>query len=492
MNSNENSRRSFLKSTLLLSAATALPAILINASCKAEGDSEGIGGEEDSFIKSFVQVSPKNLNYFQLSNGDPYIPIGCNLCWGGSMDTMERYFKTLSDNRGNYARVWLSHSLFEYQTKYGEVNQNGIGNVDKILLIAGKYGIKVKFCIENCRTITPSINGQSNVKVSYHVANGGPFNNMTEYITTPLGKSVYLERVQFYKKRYGDDARVFGWELWNEMNAINIGNISIVPWNQDMLPKIQTIFTKNMVMQSLGSMDREWCFPDYQSIMAIPSNDVTQVHRYLDEGAPLEICHAPMDILTSDAVEVMRTYNQHKPILLAETGAVKPNHTGYHQIYDSDMEGTVLHDVLFAPFFSGAAGPGHSWHWDVYIDKNNLWYHFRRFANIVERLNPITENFVPMRKDQESLRVYILKGNSTTLIWCRDVNNTWQSELVNHVAPAVISGKTVDLNSFLTDKNIAKMQAYDPWGDRWSNLSLGTTLNIPDFTRSIVLKIEYK
>jgi hypothetical protein len=464
--------------------------LLLVSCCTADGNSEG--GEKVSYTRSFVQVSPKNPNYFQLSNGDPYLAIGCNICWGKDMETMERYFKALSDNGGNFARIWLSNGLFEYQTKYGEVNQYGIGNVDKILNIAGKYGIKVKFCIEDCRVIAPSFDGRGNVKISYHVDNGGPFNNMTEYITTPLGKSVYLDRVQFYKDRYGDDARVFGWELWNEMNAVSIGNISVVPWNQEMLPKVQVVFSKNMVMQSLGSMDREWSFPFYQAIMAIPGNDVTQVHRYLDEGAPLDICHAPMDILTSDAVEVMRAYNHRKPVLLAETGAVKPNHTGPHQIYESDKDGMLLHDILFAPFFSGAAGPGHCWHWDQYIDKNNLWYHFRRFANVVEKLNPIAENFVPMRKDQQKLRIYILKSDSTMLVWCRDVNNTWQTELVNHVMPEVISAQTLDLSSVLSGKIIAKVQAYDPWIDRWSDLPSGTTLNIPDFRRSIVLKIKYK
>ena len=42
--------------------------------------------------------------------------------------------------------------------------------------------------------------------------------------------------------------------------------------------------------------------------------------------------------------------------------------------------GIILHDVLFAPFFAGAAGPGHCWHWNVYVDRNNLWHHFARFA----------------------------------------------------------------------------------------------------------------
>jgi hypothetical protein len=199
-----------------------------------------------------------------------------------------------------------------------------------------------------------------------------------------------------------------------------------------------------------------------------------------------------MDILTSDAVQDMRGYNLRKPVLLAETGAVKPNHTGPSEYYQSDTEGMLLHDILFAPFFSGAAGPGHCWHWEVYIDKNNLWYHFQRFSNVVKGLNPVKENFVPMRQDQKNIRVYILKGDSTTLIWCRDVDNTWKSELVNHQPPKPISENILDLSSFISDQQIDKVQAYDPWTDRWSDLLSSNILKTPDFTRSIVIKIKHK
>lgn len=448
--------------------------------------------EKTPYTKSFVQVSTKNPAYFQLSNGDTYVPIGCNICWAGDIETLERYLMELGKNGGNYARLWISHGLFEYQTQYGEVNKWGLGNLDRALYAAAKYGIKLKLCIEDCRRIDPAWGNNSNVKISYHVDNGGPFNNIAEYITTPRGKAVYLDRVSFFRDRYGDDPRVFAWEIWNEMNAVQVPEADIIAWNREMIPKVHNLFPKNLVTQSLGSMDRDWCFQFYEAFMGIAGNQIMQVHRYLDEGAPLGVCQAPVDVLASDAVEKLRTYGHRKPILLAETGGVEPNHSGPHRGYANDREGMILHDVLFAPFFSGAAGSGECWHWDEYIDRNDVWWQFRRFVNALQGVDPVIEGFTPARSDQNDLRVYVLKGAGTTLVWCRDVNNTWQTELIDLVPPSVISGKQIDLSGVLGGKTIAGVEAYDPWKDQWTTLSASAKPALPDFKRSLVLKIKHK
>ena len=65
---------------------------------------------DGSFQNSYVKVSELNPFYFELTNGETYIPIGANLCWAKDMDTLELYFKKLSENGGNFARIWLNLS----------------------------------------------------------------------------------------------------------------------------------------------------------------------------------------------------------------------------------------------------------------------------------------------------------------------------------------------------------------------------------------------
>ena len=448
--------------------------------------------QKKTFGESFVEVSFENPSYFCLSNKDTYIPVGLNICWARNMDEMERMFRLLSENGGNFARIWLGHSMFEYETVYGQANEDQLIKVDKILNIAEKYNIKVKMCLEQFRTITPETKGFNN-KWVYHIDNGGPFTSMYDYMSDERGQNVFLKRVMFFKNRYGDDPRIFAWEIWNEMNAITISFSDkeklLIPWNAAVLPQMKEIFPKNLITQSMGSMDNERWFPQYEGIMRIPENDLVQVHRYIDEGATLPICQAPMDLLASDAIKIMQSYRIPKPILLAEIGAVKPGHTGPHQAYDSDRDGMILHDLLFAPYFSGAAGPGHAWHWDNYVDRNNIWFQFRRFANAIENIDPVKESFLPLRSDQSNFRVYALKGSKHTLVWIRDTENTWQSELIDRIEPKLNSNVLLNLSNILKDKKVSKIDAYDPWTDQWMDVKATALVTLPDFKRSIVLKI---
>jgi len=155
------------------------------------------------------------------------------------------------------------------------------------------------------------------------------------------------------------------------------------------------------------------------------------------------------------------------------------------------QEGILLHDILFAPFFSGAAGGGQIWHWDSYVAPNNLWFQFGRFAQVVQGLDPPAEGFEPVMAPHERLRVYVLKGRHTVLAWCRDTRNTWESELKNGEKPETLRGMVVNLSKLLPSGKIRSKRVYDPWADRWSDLTLKNgKAALPDFSRSVVIRIE--
>ncbi len=436
---------------------------------------------------SFVTISSSNPFYFQLSHGDPYIVNGPCLAGAADMETMESYLKKLSSNSANFARVWLCNKLFEVEKKFGEYDESQANKIDQLLDWAKKYHLKLKLCLDNTRQIIPDKTAWFN-KPQYHVDNGGPFTNVEEYINTEKGRDAYLNRIKFFSRRYGNHPAVFGWELWNEMNGIMCKGLR--DWNDYMLPKVHALFPKHLVLQSLGSFDMESRRPDYRYINELPSNDVGQIHRYIDAHATLDVCTAPMDVLASSAIDELRSYHLHKPMLLAEVGAVLPNHTGPSDLYPLDTEGALLHDSLFAPFFAGAAGSGNSWHWDHYIDKNNLWYHFARFYEAVKGINPIKEVFTPTKIFNQHLRIYVLAGKRTILAWCRDINNDWKSEFREGKMPEEISNEKIDFGSFISSARIKNISLYDPWKNKWSMAARNSTVNLPSFQRSLVIKIE--
>lgn len=435
---------------------------------------------------AFVRVSETNPSYFCLSNGNPYIPIGCNLAAMDTPEHMEHYMEMLHLNGGNFARIWLNSNFFEIQKEYGRWDGTSISHIDRLLELASLYGIKIKMCIESFRMIKPGRN-KWNIKASYHTSNGGPFEDMQEYISSEKGKEEFLRRLEFLHERYGSHPAVFGWELWNEMNAVEAEGVA--EWTEAMLPIVHEMFPNNLVMQSLGSLDKETSFHIYEEVNKMASNDVMQVHRYIDEGEPLAICGEAADILASDAINHMRSYGRKAPILLAEGGAVLPVHTGPHTIYLKDSLGTVLHDFLFTPFFCGAAGPGHLWHWDHYIDKMDVWFQIGRFSKAVEGINPLQEDFVPTRNDAGQLRVYTLAGDNHIIAWCRDTVSTWKNELRDGIPAEIISGAMVDFSEQIRDRSITSVQLYDPWGDSWIETKKDACVQLPDFKRSIVVKI---
>ncbi|MEP7320864.1 MAG: hypothetical protein ABI761_03055 [Saprospiraceae bacterium] len=453
--------------------------------------------------KNYIQISELNPAYFSFSNGTPFIPIGINMINpsgkfhdkpDSALIEIEDWMKQLSDNGGNYIRVWLSNSFWDIEDKQaGKYSEEKAKRIDQFIALARKYHLHIKMTLEHFRSLTLEENPQSwATKFIYHTSKGGPLDSIRQYLTTPEGRKLFLNKIDFYKKRYGADTLFFGWELWNEMNAMRGPEDSIFfAWNETMLKEVKIRFPENLVMQSFGSFDADRVRPLYKKMILLPGNEVAQVHRYLDPGAELKLCQAPMDVICSSAIDEIKSYHRNNPVLLAETGAVEARHSGPSKLYNLDTAGVLLHDILFAPFFSGSAGTGMSWHWESYVAKNKLWYHFKRFSEAVKDINPIVEKFIPSKSESDDLRIYQLKGEKTVLIWVRDKNNYWKSELEEGKIPVTLKDIHLELSNLSLDKYKGKIAIYDPWKNTWQKMeAIQNQIILPDFKRSLVIKLQ--
>lgn len=438
---------------------------------------------------AFVRVSPRDVRYFELSDGKPYIPIGLNMAGppGDGLEGMERWFSKLAKYGGNFVRVWLSNPYFDVEpTRSGQYDEKQAERIDRLIALGRKYGIRLKLCTEHFRHLGEGKQKWA-AKPLHLIANGGPARDTADFFNGQAGREQYRRKLAWLAARYGNEPTVFAWELWNEMDAVAVDVWR--PWTQIMLPELHRQFPKNLCVQSLGSFDNESKRARYRALCEMPGNDVLQVHRYLDQGAKWSICHGPVDRLAAEAVRELQSYGVRKPILLAESGAVEPNHSGPSKLYAQDKAGIILHDVLFAAFFAGAAGPGHIWHWDAYVDRNDLWWHFGRFAAVVRDLDPPAEGFAPFQQPHERLRVLGLKGTRTTLAWCRDKQDDWQHELEQGQPPETLRGLAVPLAAAGVPG--ATVEVYDPWHDRWSTATvIGREVRLPEFSRSVVIRVR--
>ena len=445
-----------------------------------------------------ADVSNVDSRYFADEDGKTFVPIGCNICFprmyvAGSLESRAeceaRFFgwlRKFAANGGNYTRLWLGHSFFEIMPeRAGEYDPAAEATLKKTVKLCEELGIKLKLTLESFRTVHPAgKEGKGMYASFFNRPLYAPYaKSMHEFLHSEECERIYLDKARRLKEiGIGDSPTVMCWELWNEINCIGSWRDDVGPWSDRMLAALRDLFPRQMTVQNLGSFSGPSIYVYYDYLGRIPLNDFMQIHRYLDPGAELDVCRGPMDVIAADSVRELLDRRPDRPAILAEVGAVKANHAGPSELYAKDKQGMLLHDEIFAPFFAGSAGSGQPWHWDhQYIDGNNLWWHFSRFAEAVKGVDPASEHFRPFHTETHRLRIWGLRGARTTFLWCRDKANTWESELVRGEAPATISGEKIPF---------AKgMRCYLPWENRWVDVEKGGTL--PDFTRSIVVRLEH-
>lgn len=436
-----------------------------------------------------VTVSKSAPRYFE-KDGRGWIPTGVNICFARNVETkgvvaaraeFEGWIASFAENGGDYVRLWLGNRFFEVMPeKPGEYDPVATETLLRVVRLCEKLGVKLKLTVASFRTVNPADWKGSHIYSQFfnRPLYSGIVHNMREFYASEKCREIYLGKVKYLKSLGLDQSpAVICWELWNEINATG-GVADYAGWSDFMLGQFHALFPNQLAVQNLGSYSDPWAYRCYQQLGAAKGNDFLQVHRYLDPGAQIDVCRGPMDVLAAQSVRDLWNVGRPMPILLAETGAVKANHTGPSVCYDRDKEGTLLHDALFAPFFAGAAGCGQFWHWDCYIHDQNLWWHFRRFRRAIEGLDPVAEDFRPFYTETDTLRIYGLQGRKTTVAWCRDKQCDWQWELVDGKPVRELKGERVPFGG-------KEIVCYLPWEDR-EVVVKGDRL--PAFRRSIVLR----
>ena len=84
-----------------------------------------------------------------------------------------------------------------------------------------------------------------------------------------------------------------------------------------------------------------------------------------------------------------------------------------------------------------------------------------------------------------------LKGRRTSLLWCRDRQNDWRTELAEGKEPERLQGMRVDLTATGASLKNRKIKIYDPWSDAWTSAAAeDSSVVLPGFRRSLVVRIE--
>jgi len=176
--------------------------------------------------------------------------------------------------------------------------------------------------------------------------------------------------------------------------------------------------------------------------------------------------------------------------LLAETGAVNDCHSGPFRYYGADHDGLIFHDTTYAAFFAGAAGSGHIWHWDRYVQQKNLWPGFRALADALRGVAVDREGFEPIDLSCETYWCLGLRGRTGGLLWLRNKADRWDHVLRDDHLPPRIDDARIDLSAF--GGTIFSSDLFRPWPQDGVGPAMidGATLILPPFRHGLVCRVE--
>lgn len=456
--------------------------------------------------KGYIRVSEKDSEYFEYDDGTPFFAVGINMVYptsythtngtefGLSNETRyigikqyERWFRECAKNGVNLVRLWLGCDYFTPDTEQiGVFKPESFAKIDEIFNLAHKYNIRLKLTLEQFRYFSYAEKNDFIFNLfSKKLYNGdSPCPDVKEWLNNSLWRDAWLLKVGELAKRYSGDTALFAVELWNETDAVAKLE-DIVQWNRAVIPEIKKMFPKHFVTNSIGSLDRENTNKFYHDF-CWDICDFSQFHRYLDQGATYSDCNKHIIDMVKGGFKLLEDIK--RPLLLAETGAVNDCHSGPFRYYSSDDRGIIFADCVYTPLFLKSCGCGNIWHWDQrYVESKNLYKMFKPLSELIHDVDFTNENFNSVDLSDDDVFLLLLEGQTTTLGYIRNKNDSWMNTLRDISEPDIIKKKE------FTTKVSDKIENFPIWNEDTTKLyNSDNTIIAENILYGTLFKITHK
>ncbi len=448
----------------------------------------------------FIRINPKNQRYLAFDNGDFFFPIGVNMAWWSEgKDPIAQYSKWLdrfTSNGGNTIRVWMASWSFGI-----EWSDTGLGDyanrqyeawlLDQLFRLAAEHGVKIILVLINHGAFSPEVNSEWDDN-PYNASSGGPLSSPEQFVGNRQAMAYFKQRLDYIVDRWGYSPDLLAWEWFNEVNLTPITDAALTPWLKMMTAFLDERDT-NHHLTTLSFAQRT-----QSSVWNLPGLDIIQTHEYSSQISASQ--HDLADRAGLD-FQVLASSTPSKPILMGEFGYSAKNYGD-----NVDKTGIHLHNGLWATTFSGYAGTGMYWWWDIYIDPNNLWCQFKGLASFIEgedltHYQPVaTLKISDSRGNDGPVAGLALQGEAT-LVWLRSDAYTVQAALgsqedaigMDGYSPPLLKGLYLTLVD-LPDGSY-RLRWFDPQEAKWLDEQVVTAQNnilvvrIPDFREDLAAKI---
>jgi hypothetical protein len=359
----------------------------------------------DHSAHGFVRVNQENPRYLGFDDGSSYFPIGLNMAWSTNhvLEDYQRWLNLLSQNGGNYIRVWMASRSFGI-----EWEDTGLGNytrrlyqawlLDQVFQMAQDRGIYIMLTLLNHGAFSIRADPEWSTN-PYNVKLGGPCQEPQCFVTDPQAKEYFKRRLRYIAARWSFSPNLMAWEWWNEVDWTPISDKLLRPWIEEMTASLKGNDPYNHLITN--SYTRK-----YQSdLWSMPELSFAQLHDYSGSD-PVNTFRAEIGQIAQKAGD--------KPILMGEYG--NPSRQDDYQL---SSDGTHLHNGLWAAPFSGFASTAMYWWWDKYIEPYDLWYQFRGIADFLKDENLAHLSLCEGDITPNGASALVLSNPQRALVWIR-------------------------------------------------------------------------
>lgn len=374
------------------------------------GKGESIRYPEEGFLKfkciasgnhGFLNPDPRNDHYLRFDDGTPYFGVGLNAtntmgdCDQGKVLCIEVMTK-LAEYGANICHIdlcqgdnleWTKQQRrgFPYYQAYeglGRYNLQTAWGTDRAIEAAERFGMYLRLTLLHWVDFfndPPDGSPDSErykyyfVKNPYFKLNGGPCSRPIDFFSNETAWKYQEQLFRYIVARWGYSANILCWEFWNEVDGVPEYNLRVVgSWHQKAKDLLHQLDPNHMVTTSfIGSGRGVALFENVDF-------DLVTFHQY--SGWNRERPFNTVDNLLEE-YENHRVFG--KPIIPGEFGSISTDGFGPSLGMKEDVNGLHLHNQLWSSLFIGMAATAMHWHWELYIDKYNLYHHCEGIVNFL-------------------------------------------------------------------------------------------------------------
>jgi len=378
--------------------------------------------------KGFVRVSAANPNYYELSTGEFFYPVGINVHTNidlrsessfkfghlpdrGTYD-YDDYLDVMGKNGINTVEIWMAPWTFSlewscdrpYYYGLGRYNMANAWRLDHILNYAQERNIYIHLVMGSHGQLSSHSDQEwddspYNKDNDYAEANGGFISDPKDFFSNPEAIKLSNRRNRYVAARWGAQTNIFAFELWSEVNLISgfqeiYDNGKAIEWHVNAARNLKRLDTGKHIIAT------HFCGDYANNLRFRRFYDLPEIEHVVGDAYRDPKVHF-LDLLDTHARELTQFK---RPILITEYGGTPSGSDKQNVIAD-------IHAGLWGSFFMKQAGTPFLW-WHDFVHINKLYDHYHGLAKFIADIDPREKSliFKPLSFDRFVIRPSDIEG----------------------------------------------------------------------------------